>query len=100
MFNGFDVDVVGFSLLVEVGGVLSVGGLCSFIVSVLNVVVVNEVVYVKVIKSVFGSLVVNFGGLFGGGGNVNVDFCVEVVVCCLLNVMIFVGMGLVSVNSG
>lgn len=61
MLNGFDADAAGSSLSAEVGGVLSAGGLRSFIASASNAAVANEAVHVEVTKSVPGSLVANLG---------------------------------------
>ncbi|VFT48012.1 protein TadG [Pseudomonas aeruginosa] len=99
MLNGFDADAAGSSLSAEVGGVLSAGGLRSFIASASNAAAANEAVHVKVTKSVPGSLVANLGGLFGGG-NANVDLRAEAVARRLPNATISAGTGLASVNSG
>lgn len=61
MLNGFDADAAGSSLSAEVGGVLSAGGLRSFIASASNAAAANEAVHVEVTKSVPGSLVANLG---------------------------------------
>lgn len=79
---------------------LSAGGLRSFIASASNAAAANEAVHVKVTKSVPGSLVANLGGLFGGGGNANVDLRAEAVARRLPNATISAGTGLASVNSG
>ncbi|MBG4114922.1 type 4b pilus Flp biogenesis protein TadG [Pseudomonas aeruginosa] len=100
MLNGFDADAAGSSLSAEVGGVLSAGGLRSFIASASNAAAANEAVHVKVTKSVPGSLVANLGGLFGGGGNANVDLRAEAVARRRPNATISAGTGLASVNSG
>lgn len=99
MLNGFDADAAGSSLSAEVGGVLSAGGLRSFIASASNAAAANEAVHVEVTKSVPGSLVANLGGLFGGG-NANVDLRAEAVARRLPNATISAGTGLASVNSG